>query len=67
MQAVASTPASERRPAAAGTQAAHPLDPLAPAELLAAAQACRAKAAELGLPPLRFNSIAAQVRAAGGG
>ena len=40
----------------------HPLDPLSEAEVRRAAAACRAHAAALGLPPLRFNTIALQVR-----
>jgi Cu2+-containing amine oxidase len=40
----------------------HPLDPLSEHEVRRAAAACRAHAAALGLPPLRFNTIALQVR-----
>lgn len=39
----------------------HPLDPLSEAELLAASKACREYAEKLDIPPLRFNSVAAQV------
>lgn len=39
----------------------HPLDPLDQQEVAHAAQSCRDKAAALGLPPLRFNTITLQV------
>lgn len=38
----------------------HPLDPLTEDEVRRAAAACRAHAAVLGLPPLRFNNISLQ-------
>lgn len=38
----------------------HPLDPLTEDEVRRAAAACRAHAAVLGLPPLRFNTISLQ-------
>ncbi|EFN54781.1 hypothetical protein CHLNCDRAFT_58054 [Chlorella variabilis] len=38
----------------------HPLDPIRAEEILAAAQACREYGAQLGIPKLRFNSMAAQ-------
>lgn len=43
------------------TAPGHPLDPLSGAEVSRAAESCRAKAAALGLPPLRFNTITLQV------
>lgn len=44
------------------TQGCHPLDPLSEGEVQRAAAACRAHAAALGLPPLRFNTISLQVQ-----
>ena len=43
----------------------HPLDPLSAVEVVTCAAACREHASSLGLPPLRFNSIAAKVGEAG--
>ena len=43
----------------------HPLDPLSPEEITAAAAACKERALELNLPELRFNSIGAKVGARG--
>ena len=41
--------------------AEHPLDPIAPNEVLLAAAACKQKAAALGLDELRFNTITLKV------
>lgn len=39
----------------------HPLDQLTVEEIGAAAAACRERAASLGIPALRFNSVSAKV------
>jgi Cu2+-containing amine oxidase len=54
------SPGAARAPAAGALAHPHPLDPLSPGEVAAAAAACRAAAAGRGAARLRFNTVTLQ-------